>query len=306
VGILGKKKALENLGLSSCKPMEVLHMMTLRLMLVGRVPLFLFAFLLAIGGGALARSEADERDLGPQSTVAKGQKHVLMVAVRFPDVNPSTPLEVIRRRVAEGLNLYVAEQSYGIASVKADFRGYLMLPSPIADYKISPYNYRVDKSRIRELIEDTMTLLERDVDFSAYDQILIIPAVRTTAGQGYGTVQVKSASGPDNLVNATYKLEVDKRNIFIDKSASGLFQRNNIAILPMWQDHETVGVLVTTPELVEAALKAGLAIQMLLGQSRSNSDVDNEALVRAAIAAFKGGDFEKSYAISKGTHPARQ
>jgi hypothetical protein len=33
-----------------------------------------------------------------------------------------------------------------------------------------------------------MTSLENEVDFSSYDHMLIIPAVPTTAGQGYGMI----------------------------------------------------------------------------------------------------------------------
>jgi hypothetical protein len=44
---------------------------------------------------------------------------------------------------------YVAEQSYGLASIQADFRGYVLLPDRITHYKISPYNFQVDRSRIQ-------------------------------------------------------------------------------------------------------------------------------------------------------------
>ena len=72
--------------------------------------------------------------LGPQSNRAKGEQHVLMVAVRFPDVQPSVPLERIQKKVVEDLNRYVKEQSYGLTWVKADFRGWLMLPD--SDFKV--------------------------------------------------------------------------------------------------------------------------------------------------------------------------
>ncbi len=61
--------------------------------------------------------------LGPQSTIGTGEHHVLMAAVRFPDAQPTFPLERIRKRVVYDLNDYVKEQSYGRAWVKADFRG---------------------------------------------------------------------------------------------------------------------------------------------------------------------------------------
>ncbi len=141
---------------------------------------------LIISGETLAKIQ--ESSLGPQSSQALGEKNVLMVVARFPDATPSIPIETVRRKVVGGLNACVKEQSYGLASVKADFMGYVMLPDSLASYNISPYNFRVDRRRVRKLIEDTMTALESRVDFSAYDHILIIPAVTTMPGRGYGMI----------------------------------------------------------------------------------------------------------------------
>jgi M6 family metalloprotease-like protein len=148
---------------------------------------FLALFLSACGGIDVRPSE-DHSILGPQSKLAKGEQRVLMVAVKFPDEETSLPLERIRRRVVMELNHYVREQSYGLAWVKADFRGWVTLPSPLSEYRISPYNFKVDRTRIRKLAEDTMTALEREVDFSQYQHILIIPGVHTMPGRGYGMI----------------------------------------------------------------------------------------------------------------------
>jgi hypothetical protein len=153
---------------------------------VRRITPPILAFFLVVNSGVLAKDIVGESGLGPQSTQAIGEKRVLMVVVRFPDVTPTTPIETVKRRVVSGFNMYVVEQSYGLASVNADFRGYVMLPDPLARYKVSQYNPQVDKRRVRKLIEDTMTAIEKEVDFSSYDHILIIPAVHTMAGTEYG------------------------------------------------------------------------------------------------------------------------
>jgi hypothetical protein len=150
---------------------------------VGFAMLVLVVILLSSGVGY-----TEENDLGLQSTQAIGEKRVLIVAVRFPDATPSVSLEMVKRRAVTGLNAYVVEQSYGLASIKADFHGYKMLPSSLSKYKVSQYNSEVDAGRVRKLVEDTMTTLEKEVDFSSYDHMLVIPAVFTTAGQGYGMV----------------------------------------------------------------------------------------------------------------------
>ena len=149
----------------------------------------LMALVLLLGcQGVQVRGPEESPILGPQSNLATGEQHVLMVAVKFPDVEPSFSLERIRRKTVMELNQYIKEQSYGLMWVKADFRGWVKLPAPISEYKISPHNFQVDRTRIRKLVEDTMTALEKEVDFSQYQHILIIPGAHTTPGKGYGMI----------------------------------------------------------------------------------------------------------------------
>jgi len=138
--------------------------------------------------GAQMRGVEENPVLGPQSKMAKGELQVLVAAVRFPDVEPRFPLERIRRKAVEELDQYLREQSYGLAWLKADFRGWLRLPDPISEYKVSPYNYKVDRTRVRKLIEDTMTALEEEINFSQYQHMLIIPGAFTMPGKGYGMI----------------------------------------------------------------------------------------------------------------------
>jgi hypothetical protein len=131
-------------------------------------------------------SGVDKSVLGPQSTQAKGRQHVLVAAVRFPDVEPTFTLEQLKKKAGTSLDGYVREQSYGKTWVEADFRGWVNLPDPISAYKLSPHNFDVDKTKIRKLIEDTMTALEDKADFSQYQYILVIPGAQTSPGKGYG------------------------------------------------------------------------------------------------------------------------
>jgi hypothetical protein len=145
-------------------------------------------FVLAVIMLSWGMGYSEENDLGLQSTQAMGEKRVLIVVARFPDATPTVPIEMVKRRAVVGLHAYVVEQSYGLASTHADFRGYQTLPSSLSKYKVSQYNNQVDAGRVRKLVEDTMTTLENEVEFSSYDHMLIIPAVSTTAGHGYGMV----------------------------------------------------------------------------------------------------------------------
>lgn len=154
----------------------------------GRLPARLLGACVALILGMPPTAAQEANFLAPQSTQALGEKRVLIVAVRFPDAQPSTSLEEIHKRVVLGLNRYVREQSYGRASIAADFRGWITLPDSLSLYNVSPYNYQVDRNRIRKLVQDTMTSLEATVDFSAYDHLLIIPGVHTMPGKGYGMI----------------------------------------------------------------------------------------------------------------------
>ena len=130
--------------------------------------------------------EQQENFLGPQSKQAKGEQRVLMVAVRFPDVKPRFSLDHIKKRAVVRLSHYVKTQSYGQAWIKPHFIGWVLLPDPISEYRVSPDNFKVDRGRVRKLIEDTMTAVEKRVDFSQYEHMLIIPGAFTLPGKGYG------------------------------------------------------------------------------------------------------------------------
>jgi len=132
-----------------------------------------------------------------------------------------------------------------------------------------------------------------------FDQILpdsgmLILKVHPQEDEGWGTVKVMCAGDSRDFVHATYKLELNNRNIFTDNS--GLFRKNNIAIIPLWKEGDNLGVLVTTPAQSETAIKAAQAIQAMMNQ---NVEAKNEGLIYEAITAFKNKDFEKSYAIAK-------
>jgi hypothetical protein len=146
------------------------------------------SFIFVFCSASLLYGQNPQTDLGPQATTARGEQKVLMVAVRFPDAEPTFTIEQIKKRAVRDLDSYLREQSYGQAWLSADFRGWVRLPDPLSEYTISPYNFKVDRSRVRKLIEDTMTALEDRVNFADYRYMLIIPGVHTMPGKGYGMI----------------------------------------------------------------------------------------------------------------------
>jgi len=126
--------------------------------------------------------------LGPQSQQAQGEIRLLVVPVRFPDVKPNLSLDQIKNNAVTRLNDYVRDQSYGKAWINAHMTGWVLMPDPISEYRVSSSNFKVDRNRVRKLIGDAMTGLEKEVDFSAYQHMLIVPGVHTVFDKGYGMV----------------------------------------------------------------------------------------------------------------------
>lgn len=120
------------------------------------------------------------------------------------------------------------------------------------------------------------------------DSGILILEVHPKYEDGTGVVKVKKPITSPSFDQATYKLEVSNRNIFVDK-------QNNISIIPLWKEKENLGVLVTTPDRSKTATNAALAILKLIDQNSENENVISEA-----IEAFKNKDFEKSYDIAVG------
>jgi hypothetical protein len=126
--------------------------------------------------------------LGPQSENARGEIRLLVIPVRFPDAEPRLSLDQIRTKAVVRLNEYLREQSYGQAWLEASMTGWVSLPDPLSEYRVSSSNFKVDRRRVRKLIEDAMSGVEHEVDLSAFQHILIVPGVFTISDKGYGMV----------------------------------------------------------------------------------------------------------------------
>lgn len=94
----------------------------------------------------------------------------LVVLAQFPDVRHAVRPGYARRRFFEELSAYVGEMSGGAVGVSGDVtERWLTLPRPVAEYRISPRNLEVDRSRIQKLIRDALDLVDARYDVSGYD-----------------------------------------------------------------------------------------------------------------------------------------
>lgn len=130
-----------------------------------------------LGSAALA---AGHTTLNARTARAEGpcrRLRGLVVLIEFPNLNRPFTLPFARDRF-EKLSRYVSQMSYGTVCVDFDFTDWVRMPEPISSYKISPANLKVDKSRVRRLIQDAIDGADAAHDFARYDYIAIFMAAR--------------------------------------------------------------------------------------------------------------------------------
>lgn len=123
-------------------------------------------------------------------------------------------------------------------------------------------------------------------DKQAPDTGLIVLKISPQAHEGYGTAEVKIPGGSRDFSRATLKPGVRGRDLYVN-------ERDNVAILPLWYEQKSLGVLVTTPEKSAEALKAAEAIFGVMERGGRNNRIAQEAM-----AVFRSGDFARSYEIA--------
>jgi len=123
-----------------------------------------------------------------------GPQRLLVVAVRFPGVRSTLNLPEIRAKV-ERVKRYVEESAYGKMKLETDMVGWYELPAPLGEYSVSPYNFKVDRTRVRRLLADALSAAGRETDLEKYRVVWIVVGVRTTPGEGYGMIAYAANPG---------------------------------------------------------------------------------------------------------------
>ena len=88
-----------------------------------------------------------------------------------------------------------------------------------------------------------------------------------------------------HFLQATFRLDREGRNIFIGR-------KNNLAIIPLWNEGGKMGVLVTGREKEPEALEAALAIQALISRFSETRERDKDRVLQDSLALFKKFDFK--------------
>ena len=125
------------------------------------------------------------------------------------------------------------------------------------------------------------------------DAGILVLKVDPGAQEGYGTVKIMNADPrAPGFTRATFRLDRDGRALFMDKT-------NKIAVIPLWEESETLGVLMVPPEKSGDALQSALLIQRMLDRKGRGPAGKLDKDVNNAIAAFKRFDFRGSARMAR-------
>ena len=117
-----------------------------------------------------------------------GPKRLLVVQVSFKDVAPAVARQGVLKKV-EKIDRYLQTASYAKVSLLPRLAGWYELPGALGDYRVSPYNYHVDKGRVRKLLAEALGAARADgFALADYDLIWVLVGARTEPGKGYGMI----------------------------------------------------------------------------------------------------------------------
>ena len=161
----------------------------------------LFVFLSFLAGNAPAL--AGVADL----VEVRGAQRLLVVAVRFSGTDPSLPFSQVKEK-AERVNRYIRAASYGKAWLEPKIVGWYEMPAPLSQYQVSPFNYKVDKNRVRRLLADALVAARKDTAIDGYQGVWIVVGARTRPGEGYGMIAYCANPGmPSGVLGRRSALE---------------------------------------------------------------------------------------------------
>jgi M6 family metalloprotease-like protein len=104
--------------------------------------------------------------LGFHGTKSVGELEYIVILADFPDVERSIDPETISERMVGFLGEYFNQASYNKLVFEGSMVGPYSLPKPVEEYRISPINQEVDRSRVLKLVKDVINLADDDVLFS--------------------------------------------------------------------------------------------------------------------------------------------
>lgn len=119
---------------------------------------------------------------GAQSEIKRG----LVLLLQFPDVRHDVQRDWVVQRFTGFLNKYVQEMSWGRVTLEIEVaQEWITLPDSIEHYRILPQNLKVDRARVRKLIDDALIRADSRLDLSKYAFVALMLGAKM---QEYGMV----------------------------------------------------------------------------------------------------------------------
>jgi M6 family metalloprotease-like protein len=135
-----------------------------------------------------------------------GVQRLLIVPVRFPDVHPGKSLRIVTKKV-QRVAKWVERASYAKARLDFHVLDWQLLPAPLEQYRVSAYNFQVDRTRVRRLVEEALSLAARKVRLDDFAYVYILVGAHTTPGTGYGMIAYAANPGMLSGVRHYARLE---------------------------------------------------------------------------------------------------
>lgn len=154
---------------------------------VQRLIIISITVMLTVYGTAHAAGAAD-----PVSIT--GEKSVLVIVVHFPDIEPWFSLPRIRKKASK-VDKYIRTVSYDKLHLRTKVVGSYKLPAPLSSYKVSPFNFKVDRGRVHRLLKDALHVSRREANPDDYDYIWIVVGAITRPARGYGMIAYAANPG---------------------------------------------------------------------------------------------------------------
>jgi len=155
--------------------------------------LLAFAFALLLAAVTHAAPRASTGGVGAAVSIT-GPQRLLVIPVRFPGVTPERSMREINGKVRQ-VAQWVEQASYGKASIDPTVLEWQPLPSRLETYRVSPYNYQVDRERVRRLVEDALSAAARRVRVADFKYVYIVVGAHTEPGTGYGMIAYAANPG---------------------------------------------------------------------------------------------------------------
>lgn len=191
--------------------------------------------------------------LGFHTTEAVGEKEYVVILADFPDVERTIDLETLEERMLEFLSEYFNQASYGKLVYEGTMVGPYELPESVEEYKISPKNMEVERSRVLKLVNDVINLADADVAFS--EDLYVMISLGAT-GVEYGMVGYCAVPGmlgfaTDNPPTTQSGEVVSKAVVFCEIAHLGTYIHDNLHIIGGLKDNRRV-----TPCLYDHEMQA--------------------------------------------------